>query len=356
MRSPHRFYSRSTGSTPRFTTTVALFSFALFSVALFACTAFAAFLSASPQIAQAQELRANVTVDFSPNLPLDQREDVTTMKQDVMRYLSATSFTGKELKTDLLLTNSGGSETEKVRWKDEPVDVDVTITVLSRSGFTYTAQLLFVAKRPIYGNKESRTITFTTFDQNWSFEYRRNTDIAFNLYRYDPFATLLDFYALVAIGFDLDSFYELGGTQTFRLAQQVWQNGNGASGPGWQQPSPNDTKLTRGALVNELVDPRYEAFRKSLLSYYVEGIDFMSDDKLKAVKAASDAVAGFAKAKEKLPGRSALMQYVADAKFREFCTIFRGTPLAEQTFRDLKYFDVGNSSSYDKALQGKDVR
>jgi hypothetical protein len=300
--------------------------------------------------ARAQELKATVAVDFTA-IPADQRDDLVTLQQDVLRYLNTQSFTGKEFKTDFV---PNVAAQDRVRWKDEPVEVDVSITVTGRSGFSYAGQLLLSARRAIYGGKGAKTVTFVTFDKSWSFEYRRNSDFSFNLYRYDSFASTLDFYVLVALGMDLDSFYELGGTQLYRLAQQIWQNGNAQNATGFETPKSTELgTLSKGSLVNELIDVRYENFRKLILAYHVSGLDYVNEDKPKALKALQDVIVSMADFKEKLPGRSTLLQYYFDAKFRELCDLFRKTDLAEKTFSNLKFVDISHGTAYEQALQGK---
>jgi hypothetical protein len=301
----------------------------------------------------AQEIKANVTVSFEA-VPVDKREEIITLQQDVTRYLNTQQFTGKEFKTELLNVAA-----EKVAWKDEPVEVDVVITITQRRGVRYDAQLLFTAKRNLYGNTGAKTVTFVAFDKTWNFEYRRNSDFTFSLYRFDSFASVLDFYVMIALGMDLDSYYEQGGAQLYRFAQQIWQNGN-ARPPGsddqvgWQNVDNAQLgSLSRGALLNELLDVRFDQFRKHMLAYYVNGLDYLSDDRPKALQACYEAVAEMAKFKEKLPGRSTLMQYFFDAKWKEMVELFRKTQYAEKAFAHLKYLDLSHGIQYDNALMGK---
>jgi hypothetical protein len=321
--------------------------------ALFAFMLVFALLSASHIRTDAQELKATVSVDVQ-GLPADQRDDIVTLQQDVLRYLNTQSFTGKEFKTDFV---PNVAAQDRVRWKDEPVEVDVSITVTGRSGFEYTGQLLLSARRTIYGGKGAKTVTFVTFDKAWKFEYRRNSEFSFNLYRYESFASTLDFYVLVALGMDLDSYYELGGTQLYRLAQQIWQNGNGQNAVGFETPKPSEIgNLSKGGLMTELNDVRYDAFRKLILAYHVSGLDYLNEDKPKALKAMQDGIVEMANFKEKLPGRSTFMQYFFDAKFRELCDLFRKTDYAEKVFTNLKFVDISHGTAYENALAGREQR
>jgi hypothetical protein len=298
-------------------------------------------------VLHAQELNVNVSVNVDL-ISQERREDLLTMKQDLERYFKAQSFTGKEWK----------NEQDKLKWKDEPVEIDLTITILSRADNTYTANLLVTGKRAIYGSKGGKTNTLTVLDKKWTFQYFRNAELSFQPLQFNRFNTLIDFYVLVMIGMDLDSFYELGGSEMFQKAQLLWQNGANAtsfsSAEGYNQTKTDLGEMTRFDLVNELTDPRFEEFRKLIIQYYVFGLDAMAENKDKALGMIVDILEDMAKFKDKTPGRSVLMQMFFDAKYRELCELFRGNAkFGEAAFRKLKYVDNSHSTAYEMARQGR---
>lgn len=296
----------------------------------------------SHRISRAQELKANVTVDFT-RIPIDRREDILTMQQDVMRYLNNQSFTQKEYK----------NEADKLKWKDEPVEVDVSITIESRSGNSYTAQLLITGRRSLYGEKGRKTVSLLILDKQWGFEYFRGAELSYNSFRFDHFTSLLDFYVFILLGMDLDSYYELGGSVMYQRAEQIWRMGNGAPNASGYQQGTEPGAINRYNLIQELNDVRYDEFRKILIDYYVNGLDGLQENKSKSLDNIYDAVSDLVRFKDKMPNRSVLMQVFFDTKYREFCDVFRGTPQAEKVFPKLKYLDLSHGQVYEQARQGK---
>ncbi len=122
----------------------------------------------------AQEIKANVTVDMQL-IPIDRREDILTMENDVKNYLNTQRY-------------------RSLDWEGEKIEVDITITLTGRSGNRYNANLLINAKRTIDYQTFKKTISFRFFEkaENWSFEYYRNASLTYVSTRFDEFSSLLD--------------------------------------------------------------------------------------------------------------------------------------------------------------------
>jgi hypothetical protein len=286
----------------------------------------------------AQEIKATVTVNMD-QINANERDNIATLQQDIQTYLNSQSFTGKEYKNDA----------DKIKWKDEPVEMVVSVFVQSGSQLSgdYSATLLLAAKRPLFGGKSS-SVTFQYLDKSWSFRYSRGMVPSYQPFRYDSFASILDYYALMAIGFDLDSYYELAGTSAFQKALQVAQTGSSAGDPGFKAIYDQPGQITRFTLVNELLDLRYEAFRKLTAAYYLNGLDYMGDKPDAARQTIDELFVRFADFKDKLPTQSALWVVFFDTKFREFCDIFKGTTIPK-LWDKLKYLDPSHTTFYQKA-------
>jgi Domain of unknown function (DUF4835) len=286
----------------------------------------------------AQEIRATVSVNMD-QIPANERDNIATLQQDIQTYLNTQSFTGKEYK----------NEADKIKWRDEPVEMVVSVFVQNGSQLSgdYSATLLVAAKRPLFGAKAS-SLTFQYLDKGWAFRYSRGMVPSYMPLRYDSFASILDYYALMAIGFDLDSYYELAGTQAFQKALQVVQTGSSAGDVGFKAVYDQPGQITRFTLVNELLDLRYEPFRKLTAAYYLTGLDYISDKPQEARQTIDQLFVRFADFKDKLPTQSALWVVFFDTKFREFCDIFKGTTIPK-LWDKLKYLDPSHTTSYEKA-------
>lgn len=297
-----------------------------------------------------QELRATVTVDFAPGFDLNERDNFASFRQELQAYLNTQSFTGKEMK----------SEVDKIMWKDEPVNLNVSFTLLSGTQTTrYNATMLISAKRTLYGTKkQSSTVIF--LDTKVMFPYQRGSSFSYQPLRFDDLLSVLDFYALMCIGFDLDSFYPLGGTPYFQRAQQTLQIAGTTQSQyvsmnednGWNLRGDEPGKISRASVVSELLDARYSEFRTLTSAYYLNGLDFLGDKPDEAKATIDDLLTKFADFKDKLPNRSALFQLFFDSKFRELAELFRGYP-SEKVWAKLKYNDPSRTIIYEDTRTGR---
>lgn len=281
----------------------------------------------------AQEIKANVTVDMQL-IPIERREDVLTMESDVRNYLNSQRYTGKD-------------------WEGEKIEVDVTITLMSRSGTRYTANLLINTKRTVEYQTFKKTIGFRFFEkaENWSFDYFRNASLTYQSTRFDDFSSLLDYYMMLAIGFDLDTYEELSGAVYFRQARDVWQMGASRNAPGYQQNS-QPGEFTRFNLISELNDLKFEPFRKLLFSYYVDGLE-MHEKNPKVGKRNIDSVlTEMTLFKDRANVRSTMMQMWFDSKFQELSDLFKGYDKKE-VFQKLRFLDPSHSMTYERAETGR---
>jgi len=279
----------------------------------------------------AQELDATVTVNMEP-LSLDQRQDVVNMATDVRNYLNSNRYSNAD-------------------WEGARVPVDVTIYLSGRNVNTYTARLSVVSKRLVNNVPGSGSGMLRVFDQAWTFEWSSNPTLVYQPLRYEAFTSVVDFYMLIAIGLDMDTYDDLAGEPMFRAAHQIAQAGNAAGVSQFStvfQPG----QFTRMSLITELVDNRYQGLRRLFFDYQ-DAIDLFGRDKLKGraeLEAVIHDIAEFKRSK--ISNRSVLLQTFFDAKILELCDVFRGYN-GEQIWADLRFLDTGNTQQYEAARQGK---
>ncbi|MES2764712.1 MAG: DUF4835 family protein [Bacteroidota bacterium] len=279
---------------------------------------------------KAQELQATVTVNME-SLPLDQRDEIGSMKQDVENYLNNQRYTDAD-------------------WEGARIPVDITIYILGRAGNRYSARLFAVSKRTLDGGGGSGLLK--VYDDKWTFEYSRNANLTYQQMRYDEFSSLLDFYMFIAIGMDQDTWGELDGTAMYSKAQQIAQLGAGKSIAGFSQYF-QPGEFTRISFINELNDIRYDEFRKQIYAYHAEGLDFLKADPAKGKDGVIKAIAAMAAFKKnKLSGPSSLIQSYFETKFQELETLFKAYKNKE-LFDNLTFLDPTHSSNY---LDARDAR
>jgi len=204
----------------------------------------------------AQELNCTVTVNYQ-NLPVKNRDLLTDFKNVIEGYMNTTRFTN-------------------LSWDGDKIDCSLNIFFIGASSdVDYTAQIVVVSQRPIYKSTRN-SLMLTINDGKWSFKYEVGQSMYANLDAYDPLTSLLDYYALIIIGFDMDTWEEYGGTPFFRKAYDIVNLAqSGGSRSGWE---PSSSTYNRWGLVNDLLSEKYSKFRSAIFDYHY-GLDIFSQNK-----------------------------------------------------------------------------
>ena len=152
-------------------------------------------------IINAQELNCKVRVNVE-NLETYYRDYLSNFASSVEDYLNKTKFYDGE-------------------WEGNKIESSMDIFFISASNeVNYVAQVVITSQREIY-NSPNSTRMLTVSDNGWTFRYEQGQSFYQNQTAFDPLTSFLDFYAYVIIGFDLDSYAELGGTPYFNKALNI---------------------------------------------------------------------------------------------------------------------------------------
>ncbi len=280
----------------------------------------------------AQEVKAEINVNVE-QLEFETRSHVSTMKRDLENYINNTKF----LDTD---------------WEGDPINVNITIYLSGGANNRYSAKFFLVSSRSLDGPGDRKSVNVKFYDDKWSFEYGLGANLTFNPLRFDAFTSMIDYYMLLVIGFDLDTYGELDGSPAFAAARKIVEMGANQLAEGFStNDSPGD--FTKFNLVSELTNMRYDEFRRLVFSYYVDGLDLMAFDKAKAKDNIKDFIYNLALFKKNvLVGSSNLIQLFFESKAQEIATIFNGST-DEDVFKNLKYLDASNTTLYEEAEEGK---
>lgn len=280
----------------------------------------------------AQEIQVNVTVNME-QLPQESRVNVQTMENDVKNYINNQRYTN-------------------IEWQGAKIPVEISIYLSGGSNNQYGARLFIVSKRTLEGEEGSASIALKIIDDKWTFEYTRFANLSYNPMRFQSFSTLLDFYMLLIIGYDMDTYGELEGSAVYEQAKQICQLGASAGADGYSTYS-MPGQYTRYTLVSEFTDLRYEDLRRLMNLYYTNGLDLMAKDKDAALKNIADVITKIAEFKRnKLAGPSTILQAFFDSKYMEICALFKKWPETD-LYKLLEYLDTGHTTSYEEAKAGK---
>jgi hypothetical protein len=286
-------------------------------------TVFLILVLISPYI-YSQELNCNVIVNYQ-NVPVKNRELLVDFKNVVENYINTTRFTD-------------------INWDGDKIDCSLNIFFTSAgSDVDYGAQIVVVSQRPVYQSTRNSAL-LTLNDGAWSFKYEVGQSMYAILDVFDPLTSLLDFYALIIIGFDMDTWEEFGGTPYFNKAFDIVNLASTSSNKnGWL---PSNKIYSRWGLVSDALNEKYAAFRSAIFDYHY-GIDIFAQNK----------EVGQAKIVELIDVlydlfertgimKSVFVQTFFNAKFGEITDHLKDYP-DKRIFTKLKKVDPSHAGRYD---------
>jgi len=138
----------------------------------------------------------------------------------------------------------------------------------SIGNFQASAQI--TSGRPVFNtNYESVLLNFA--DRDWEFDYIESQPLEYNDNSYlSNLTSMLAFYAYIILGFDYDSYSELGGTPHFQKALMVVNNAQTAGRGGWAALS---SSRNRYSLIESINNPQLVELRKNTYRYHRLGLD-----------------------------------------------------------------------------------
>lgn len=277
---------------------------------------------------KAQELDATVVVNYE-QLPVASKERLENFKNQVQDYLNNTKFT-------------------RGNWEGDRIKCSFNIFFISSSDeTTYLAQLVVTSQRPIEGT-ERNSLMLNILDNAWNFKYEKNQAMYFNQTDFDPLVSLLDYYAYIIIGFDMDSYYKLGGSEYFSKALEITIRGaNSQFAEGWQSKS---TLYNRRGLAENLINAKYQQFRTDYFDYHYNGLDLFESEPETAMKNIVKLIKNLEKVRDQIDSRSVLLKVFFDAKAGEIVEYLKNYP-DKSIFETLKKIDAPHISKYDEVLK-----
>ena len=159
---------------------------------------------------------------------------------------------------------------------NERIEFNMLINIQEASGSgSFRAETQITSVRPVY-NSGYNTAVFSFKDDQFSFNFSQMDVLNFNIQNSNEFqlTALLAYYVYVVIGYDYETYSELGGKKYLDMAMNI-ANQNATNGVGWQ---PLDSDKNRYWIVQNLIQPRYKNLNKCLYTYHREGLDKMYDD------------------------------------------------------------------------------
>lgn len=266
--------------------------------------------------AQQQDLLVDVKVNME-QLPPAVQEKLVNFKQKVEDYLNKNKYHSEKI--------------EPIR-----VHMEFNFTSVNIVTLTYQVKLFIASQRPVYNplvaNSSKYSVTFKFLDERVEFYYNDNMPFIKNDFRFDSFLSLLDYYAYMIVGYDEDSYFPKGGNKYFQKALDIC-NRVTTSLNGWNETG-GGSKPSRLQLVQEILDVRFDAYRKAYFEYMWTGLDSLALNKTNAYKNILAALAVISNTKKK-EVKAYNIDIFFDSKAQEIAETF---------------IDYGNRSVYDQLV------
>lgn len=280
---------------------------------------------------KAQELDATVDVDVSA-INIDIRDRLTNFKNDVQNYLNKTRFTDENIVND-------------VRGKPYKIKCNFSFFFRTATGIdSYEAQLVVSVQRNIY-KTDNFTTVFRVKDETWSFNYVKGQSFYHDDLKYNNLTSFLDYYAYMIVGSDDDSWEPNLGTARFQKAQNIVNLAIANSdGKGWVDNS--SLKQSRSVYPAELLNSKYDNFRKAVWIYHFAGMDSLQYTKKQALEKIAEAIEMIGKIK-KTEVRSFIIKQFFDTKYLEIAATLVDY-YDKSIYRKLMDFDPDHSTTYDE--------
>jgi hypothetical protein len=279
-------------------------------------------------IAPAQELNCTVSV-ISPQVQNTEKRIFETLQNDIRQFLNSTSWTNDSYKLE------------------ERIACSILITVTERiSSDKFKASIQVQVSRPIFNTSYS-SVLMNVNDQDFTFNYVESQQLQFQENQHiSNLTSVLAYYAYMIIGMDYDSFSEKGGEPYFQKAFQNVNNAQNEAERGWKSA---DGSKNRYWLVENLLNARFDNFRKVLYRYHRLGLDMMQADIESGRRTIFESLPDLKKIRQSEPN-SYLLQSFFTAKADEFVNIFsQGLPdTKNKASQLLMEMDPSNSNKYQK--------
>jgi len=225
-------------------------------------------------ILKAQDFDVQVSI-ITDALSQDAKDRLKDFKQQVEDYFNRNKFYDNAYFNE---NNMPGADLYKIK-------AQLQFNFTAGSADNYTVQIYISSQRIIdkYDKKQNPKYTtlFKFLDERCAFYYSRTMQLIKNDLRFDPFLSLMDYYAYMMLGYDQDSYFPKDDPKNksiyFTKAQDIC-NKQMSDRNGWTETG-GGSKPSRLQLVQELLNPRYDDFRSGFFEYHWFGLDSMGYSK-----------------------------------------------------------------------------
>lgn len=282
----------------------------------------------------AQELDAKITINHNQI----QGTDVSVfdnLQQTLQQFVNEKQW-----------TNLHFQKNERI-----PCSFNITVTKYDQSANMFTCKALIQATRPVY-NASYTTTFYNNTDNDFNFTFAQFDQLQFNEESIDNQLTaLFAYYAYLIIGWDLDTFSPMGGSDVLERCMNLVNNAQNLDFTGWKS---FDDDRNRFAIINDYLDGSMQPFRQFQYDYYRKGLDEMANNADRGRTEISTAIEeDLKKCHEDRPS-SLLPQIWTDYKRDEIANIYKGkgTQKEKETVYDILFsINASQNNAWEKIKQ-----
>ena len=293
-------------------------------------------LTLAVRITSAQELRCTVTIN-SDQVEGSSKEMFDILKTSIESYMN-----------DNRWTNMTFAEHEKIECSMLIVVKSVDVNHL------FDCEMTLQSRRPVYGT--TYTTTLLNFKDNaFNFTYQDYDRIEYQQNQFTTNLTaMLAYYCYLIIGHDMDSYQRLGGTPAFQQCEEIANVCQTASMDGSEQKGwlAFESNRNRYALINNLLDEAFKAYRNFYYEYHRLGLDEMTSNVTNGRARIAEGMPVLKEAYRSRPATYVINTFL-DAKCDELVDIFsKGTDKEKKSVHTiLNDIDPTRQEKYDKIMQ-----
>lgn len=290
---------------------------------------FVVFLFVYPAFrASAQEFNCNVSLNYQL-LTGNDFSFLDELRRQIDEYINERSWTDHKYQ-----------EHERINCSVQ-VTIEEAITLTS-----FRARLVVATRRPIYGTMQSTPVVQFN-DSEWTFNYSQGTPLVYDLDRYDPLTSVIDFYVYLMLGYDYDTFSELGGTLYFQRARRIAERAQASGAQGWAQVSADQGRYQ---LIQQLLDQRFVDLRRAYYQYHFEGLDRFVREPDVARETVLSVLASLDELRLQL-SRTYAGDLFFSSKYQELPSLFENSNSSVQAYQLLSRVDPAHLSEYNRLTQ-----
>ena len=212
--------------------------------------------------------------------------------------------------------------TDRVFGENERITARMFITVTQYESDRFEANLQIQSSRPVY-NTSYETSVFNYKDNDFDFQYQEFEPLVYNPNSFDSnLVGVISYYVYIILGLDADTFSLQGGSEYYRLAQNIVTQAQGTNFAGWAQET---GERTRFELVDNLLSNTFKEYRIAMYNYHRKGLDVLADNNSTGKQVIAGSLRLFETLIKRRPN-AFLIQTFFDAKAEEIQNIFSDGP------------------------------